>query len=235
MGQTGQHMYIVSIGDVFAFDSSGKILFDFKPGAIFGEYAALRIIGGRLFHTQCRTMCEMCTITIEDLEDVFACVPNAMESIIGRARHSFTMTVNRFGLQHRANMLRHLMTRTARPSYIQSVDECKDDDVCSSSPSDHTERKMKAAAASESQEKATEEIPAAADALRAVIREELAPLRQKIERLERTMSEADQTVPHRHRMSAPHQHRTYRPSFVSPSAERNLHMRVRRNSALGGE
>merc|ERR1712196_692095 len=35
MGQTGKHMYIVSIGDVFAFDASGRVFFDFKPGAVF--------------------------------------------------------------------------------------------------------------------------------------------------------------------------------------------------------
>lgn len=108
MGQTGKHMYIVSIGDVFAFDASGRVFFDFKPGAVFGEYTALGLLGGRLFHTQCRTMVEMCTLTADDMEDVFGCVPHAMRDIVKRAKSALNMTVKKFKLQKRARMLKQL-------------------------------------------------------------------------------------------------------------------------------
>eukprot|EP00940_MAST-03C_sp_MAST-3C-sp2_P001910 g1910.t1 len=108
-GETGSEMYVLSIGQIFTFDTSGRIFFEYKPGAVFGEFCALQIVGGRLFHAQCRTMVEMWTITMNDLEDVFSCIPGAMDTIVGRARHSFSITVKKFGLQRRANMLVTLM------------------------------------------------------------------------------------------------------------------------------
>lgn len=71
-GEPGTEIYIISMGEVFSFDNTGKILDYFKPGDIFGEYTPLGLVPCRLFHCQCRTMVEMCTISRMALKE--ACV-----------------------------------------------------------------------------------------------------------------------------------------------------------------
>ena len=228
--------------------------FDFKPGSVFGEYTALGLLGGRLFHTQCRTMVEMCTLTADDIEEVFGCVPHAMTNIVKRAKTVLNMTIKKFKLEKRANMLKQL-TRKKRYQHqeeeISMSDRSMGDGSWGDSESmsvgkeeaynkseekvvetedddvDEDEELMptiETKLSKEKEEKGGESKGDMLSALRGIIQSEIRPLRNEIKRLKHMIQDESHDEDEN---SAYNDIREY-----SKHAGHGLHQRARRNSLI---
>jgi len=134
MGDPGKDLFIITLGNVFAFDRNGDILMDYASGSVFGEFAPLGLIGGRLFHTQCRNMVELCSISKSALEDACYEYPGTFDKFIRKARRSLKSVVRTLGLGTRSVVLRALQTRKSTvvasdPAAIPTSPTAKSGDV----------------------------------------------------------------------------------------------------------
>ena len=111
VGDPGMEMFFITQGNVFAFDNDGNRLIDYKPGSVFGEFACLGLIGGRIFNTQCLDLCEMCSITRNDLEEASYAYPTQMNTVESHARKALSNITRKLDLENVTGTLKMLAKR----------------------------------------------------------------------------------------------------------------------------
>ena len=131
MGDPGKELYILTLGNVFAFDRNGDVLLEYGSGAVFGEFAPLGLIGGRLFHAQCRNMCEFGSIQKSALEDACYEYPGAFERLAEKAKSALDRVVRRLGLLRRSMVLKALQRRKTKAPSPRNQDDAEEKTIVS--------------------------------------------------------------------------------------------------------
>ena len=108
MGDPGKDLFVITVGNVFAFDRNGDILLEYGSGAVFGEFAPLGLIGGRLFHTQCRSMVELCSVSRDALKEACYDFPGSWDRFADKARKTMKAVVKCLNLGTRSIVLQAL-------------------------------------------------------------------------------------------------------------------------------
>jgi len=105
-------MYILSAGFVFAFDGmSDNVLLEFGPGDVFGEFSTLDVVGGRLFHVQCRSVCDIYSISRSGLEEATSERPMILDELKTKAEEALHSLSKKLKLTRRIQILEAIRSR----------------------------------------------------------------------------------------------------------------------------
>ena len=144
MAERGDEMYILSAGFVFGFDGISKnVLLEYGPGDVFGEFTTLDVVGGRLFHVQCRSVCDIYSISRSGLEEATHERPMILDELKSKAERALLSLSKKLNLTRRIQILEAIRSRrdtihresiVIASEDIQNQEEKRNDSNLSSEP-----------------------------------------------------------------------------------------------------